>query len=422
MHHWAHKRTLRHSARKVGSRPLQKAAVSALSCFCFFACDGQFNHDDDGLELTQTEQRFLESMADQVILPTYQNFLDATNALVFAAEEYHEAVVTEDENQDALRAEVQNEWLNAMTLWQQAEVMQVGPAGPAGMVAGGLSMRDDIYSWPSVNSCAIDQQLVANGFSDANYFDSKLVYVYGLDASEYTLYHTDTSNTCAAPATINASGAWDALDINSLNQRRSAYTLATARHLQRKAENLISAWTSEESDFRGSFVLDPTAKTQEYASADEVINDLFRAMYYIELSVKDLKLASPLGLNENCQGNACPEALESLWAEKDSLYIAHNLIGFQAMLTGGNEDGIGFQGLLEEEGYSDVAADILEKTEEAIQYAHGIEESGTTLLQEEPASLIALYEHVKAVTDIMKNQFTGILNVQIPSEGAGDTD
>ena len=400
---------------------LQRVCVGAFSFLCLFACDGEYGNSQEELQAAEIHQRFLVDIADQVILPTYQDFYDATEALVIAAENYDAALNASDGELASLRLEVQEKWLTAMTIWQQAEVMQVGPAGPAGMVTGGASMRDEIYSWPSVNSCAIDQQLVSNGFEGENFFDSKLVYFYGLDASEYTLFHTEQSNTCAAPATINASGSWDALDTDSINQRRSAYTLATARHLNLKAEQLLEAWTSEDSNFRGTFVLDPTANNPAYESSLDVLNEVFRAIYFIELSVKDLKLATPLGLNESCNDVACPEAFESKWANKDNLFIEHNLIGLRSMLTGG-DDGFGFDDLLENEGYADVSEDILAKTNEAIDFTRELDESGSKLLQEDPDRLIMLHGKTKAITDILKEQFTGILNVQIPIEGAGDTD
>ena len=82
-----------------------------------------------------------------------------------------------------------------MAVWQQLELLQVGPAGLMGTVAGGDSLRDAIYSWPTVNTCRVDQESARRGFLNLG---AALVNVRGLDALEHLLFTTSADHTCSA--------------------------------------------------------------------------------------------------------------------------------------------------------------------------------------------------------------------------------
>src|SRR6185503_17561791 len=51
----------------------------------------------------------------------------------------------------------------AMDAWQVIEAMLIGPALPRSQ-PGGAELRDNIYSWPLVSRCAVEEQLVARGY------------------------------------------------------------------------------------------------------------------------------------------------------------------------------------------------------------------------------------------------------------------
>ena len=106
------------------------------------------------------------------------------------------------------REAAQQAWRDAMSIWQQAELMQVGPAGGMGMVTAGETLRDRICSLTMVNTCRVDQELVAENFGSPSFFDTALVNVMGLDALEYLLFHVTEDNTCPPQATINTSSQW----------------------------------------------------------------------------------------------------------------------------------------------------------------------------------------------------------------------
>lgn len=397
----------------------QRSVSSVLLILFSFACDGGFQSSEE-IKTLPSHIRFLENIADAVVIPMFEKFHQKSIELEEAAEAYFLATDGGYGDLDQLQLETQLKWNETMALWQQAELMQVGPAGPVGLVGGGASARDDIYSWPTLNPCAIDQQIVSNEFQEPGFFTRKLVNIYGLDSLEYVLFHESPDNQCSSPSTINQNGSWAALEEDSLRHRRAAYALAAAQFLKENAESLLQDWEPSTGNFRASFVMDAENGAPVFESSEAALNDVFRALYYLELSVKDRKLAIPAGLTDACPEDVCLNSLESQWAQRNSSHIENNLLGFRDLFTG--KDGVGFDDLLADEGAEDLSMEIIAKTDIAIENTRGLDDSMQSLLQEHPNQVVALFHDIKNITDLMKEQFTGILNVQIPIEGAGDTD
>jgi predicted lipoprotein len=396
-----------------------RSVSSVLFILGSFACDGGF-YSSEEIKTLPSHILFLENVADAVVIPTFEKFRQKSIELEDATKAYFLATDGSYGDQEQLRLEAQLKWNETMALWQQAELMQVGPSGPVGLVGGGASARDEIYSWPTLNPCAIDQQIVTNEFQEPNFFSRKLVNIYGLDSLEYVLFHESPSNQCSSPSTINQNGSWAALEEDSLRYRRAAYAFAAAKFLRENAESLLDDWDPNVGNFRASFVMDDENGAPIFESSDAALNDVFRALYYLEVSVKDRKLAIPAGLTDACPQDFCLDSLESQWADRNNSHIENNLLGFRDLFTG--KDGIGFDDLLEDEGAEDLSTDIIAKTDLALETIRGLDNSMPSLLQEDPNQVVSLFHDIKNITDLMKEQFTGILNVQIPIEGAGDTD
>ena len=111
--------------------------------------------------------------------------------------------------------------------------MQLGPAAPTGSGVGGAGKRDEIYSWPTVNPCRIDQELVEQGYLQGDFFTANLVNTYGLDALEYLLFYGGDANACAPQLPLNVDGTWaaGASDVGAARDQgtRSAGAPARAR-------------------------------------------------------------------------------------------------------------------------------------------------------------------------------------------------
>ncbi|MFN3200911.1 MAG: imelysin family protein [Bradymonadia bacterium] len=365
----------------------------------------------DGL----ARQAMLADIGANVIVPTYTEFLEKAQALAEATEALEAAG---GDDAAALEA-AQLAFNDAMDVWQRAELFSVGPAGADGVRAGGLNLRDEIYSWPTTNPCRVDQELVDNEFAGEGFFEGALINVYGLDAIEYVLFRADTENACPAPVPINSEGGWAALGEAGVKARRAAYAAAASKWLVNRAQTLVDAWSPEGGNFIAAFS-NPGTGDSPYADAQDALNELFAAMFYIDKQVKDAKLATPAGLSIDCMAESCPDRLESQWAMRASANIIHNIEGFELLLTGG--DGLGFDDLLTEAGAGDLLAQMKGATDGARTTFDGLGVDLMPLMADRIEDVRNAHNDIKALTDLLKSQFVTVLNLSVPQEGASDND
>lgn len=319
------------------------------------------------------------------------------------------------------RAAAETAWSAAMEIWQQAEVMQVGPAASAAL-PGGKNLRDEIYSWPLTGRCLVEQQLVSKSY-EASTFPTALVNVRGLDAAEYLLFYKADDNACAANATINSGGTWAALGAAEIAARKAAYAAVVADDVVVRASQLLDAWDPA----KGNFVaqLETAGRGSATWSTDlAAVNAVSDALFYVEKQVKDMKLGRPLGLVE-CTSATCPEALESRYAHRSKQHIRNNLVGFGKIFAGCGPagEGKGLEDLLVASGGSDLAQRIANALSGAIAAADSIEEDDLEeALAKDYASVKALHDAIKVLTDLLKNELVIVLGVELPKSVEGDND
>jgi len=378
------------------------------------ACPGETPPEpSDGFD----RKAMFRNLGENVVLPAYRTFAERAAALEEATAALEAAVGTPDET--SAREAAQRAWRDAFSAWQVAEPMRVGPAGTMGSYTGGATLRDEIYSWPVVNPCRIDQELVAGRYANADFFSTSLVNVYGLDALEYLLFHVGAQNSCAAQAEINTSGSWNALGSGEVTRRRAAYAHAATTYLKTVADDLVERWEPSGGNFVGQLAqagMSGSLFETERMAADEI----FTGMFYLDLVTKDDKLAVPAGIDVTCASDTCPEALESRYANASKEAVRANLEGFRQLFTGG--DGLGFDDWLVAVGAGELAAQMKKEIDEAIEHGDAIPGNLRDTLATDPETVRTLHAEVKHLTDLMKSQFVSVLNLSVPDEGAADND
>lgn len=358
----------------------------------------------------------LAAVGPEVVVPTLDAAHQAATALEAAIAAWDAAErdgAAEASHVEAARAA----WIDAMTVWQRAEVHQLGPAAPSASAVGGADGRDLVYSWPTVNPCRVDQETVRGGWSEASYFDTALVNVRGFDALEHLLW-AGPDNACPGQVDINADGTWDALGEDGVRARRAAHAAALAGRLVDDVDALRAAWADDGGGF-GRALADAGAEGSPYTSQQQALNAVFDALFYLETDTKDRKLALPLGLRD-CTGDACADEVEGLASGRSVAWISANLDGFEALFTGG--DGAGMDDLLDEIGHGALAARILDDLDAARAVAAAHDGPLDTLIREDRAAAQALHDAIKRLTDDVKGELATVLALQIPSEAAGDND
>jgi uncharacterized protein len=350
----------------------------------------------------------------------YCVFEQSAQALETATSAYAEAGTS------ASRTRAQQAFLSAMQSWQRAEMFRFGPAARS-QEPGGQDLRDLIYSWPVGPECKVDEQTVSQSYQSPAFhsldFTASPVTGRTLNALEYLLFADTVDNHCSQFTAINASGSWAALSSDDIASRRRAYSAEVAKDVATRARQLLDSWSPGAGDFRARFVSSGPSG-DPFTSEQQVLNAVSNAMFYLDLELKDLKLATPLGLMPECTAAACPDAVESTYTDQSIEYVRQNVIGFRRLFEGCGADfsGIGFDDWLRDAGAGDLADRMLTDLaaiEGAIDRAPGSLAQTVVSSRELP---LAVHTAVRAVTDELKTEFVTILNLELPAAVEGDND
>ncbi len=312
----------------------------------------------------------------------------------------------------------QTSWREAIAAWQELEVFRFGPAASR-TAPGGLGLRDQIYGWPLVNACKIDEQIVNRIYAEANFATTSLINARGLGALERLLFYSGATNACSQFSTINADGSWDGLGADELARRRRDYAAVVADAIAVRAAELHQAWRPEGGDFHGAFTR-AGAGSAVYATEQAALNVVSDALFYVEVEVKDLKLARPMGLRD-CANPPCLELVESRWAQAATTHIRGNLRGFR-MIFNGCTGGLGFDDWLSAAGAGEMSVRMSSSLALAIRTFDDFSEPLDVALARDPMVLDVPYATVKGVTDPLKTEMTSVLDLQLPMTVEGDND
>lgn len=359
--------------------------------------------DSPIVEVDPGRQQFVVDFVDQTLMPTLETFETSAGALRDATGAY-----AESQNDDT-RAAAQEAWRATMNAWQHIELFLVGPAGSMTDVAGGEDIRDEVYSWPLTNRCRIDQETLEESYADGALLQAELVNVRGLDAMEYLLFDADTENDCSPISAINMEGSWEAMRAN-IPARRAQYAATAASLIHATATRLIALWRD---GYRDELV----GPGDNYGTNQEALNAITDALFYLDTEVKDMKLAGVAGVAEVIGA----DTRESLDANVSIPNLRANLDAF-ALAFRGAEGAMGLEELLEAAGAADLASRMNVRIDAAVAELASLSPDIPTLVTADERAMLPAYERVKDITDLMKTEFIGILDLELPARAEGDND
>ena len=356
----------------------------------------------------------LISMRQHVLVPLTQSFLIEGQALSDAIE-----------RRDL--AESRAAWRVAMRAWHRLEMIQVGPAGVAGSRLGGADLRDHIYSFPLSSACRVEQEWLAQEFGAETWADEAPYQVKGLDALEHLLFKEGVEPACPAQAQIVRDNLWDAFVMGSdvYEEARWAYASAVMADVVRRAQSLADEW-------RGSFGDTFERAESPFSAERDAVDQLFAAIFYLDLSVKDRKIGGPVGLHMTCLEETCPELIEHRASGFGRAALIANLEGFLAVMRGSASDDedraemtsspFGLSALLAQEGATEAADELERLARDAIAQLEASELTLNELLERDPEMLRQVYATTREMAELLKTQVVTTLNLSVPQEGAGDND
>jgi len=360
----------------------------------------------------------LASVGPNVVLPALVRAGDAADLLVTEVAAWGASFASAAGGDEVPRENARAKWHDTMAVWQELELMQIGPAASGDAVAA-EDLRDEIYSWPTVNPCLVDQVTVSADYEAADFFETAFVTAYGLDALEVLLFAPDDENGCPPQVDINADGSWDALGVDGVKERRAAYALVVASGIRDRIQELETAWDPAGEDFSGALAA-PGSATSPYESSSEGLNAVLDALFYLETMTKDRKVGRPLGLTDDCVGTECLLEIESPFAGASHEWIVVNLAAFRTLFDGG--DGGGMDDLLVVHGQGAAADGMHAALDVADAAAAAIDVPIDEAAGNDDPRLLELHAALADVTDLLKSDVTTLLSLDLPDEAAGDND
>jgi predicted lipoprotein len=359
----------------------------------------------------------LQNLTDNVIVPTYTKFAQLAVAQEAAIGLYCDAVTSQTTDTDTRQMSAKQSWRDAMAVWQIAEVMQIGP-----LLDNNNALRNKIYSWPNTSACALDQDVVLAEQADYN-ISTRTASRKGLDAIEYLLFNPNLDHSCTVFGTDPQ--GWNNRTDEDRKVARCGLAKIAATDLVSNTEELLTAWNGT-ANVQGYADILKNAGQQDsiFSNAQDAVNDVSDAIFYIEKFTKDAKLATPLGVFANdCGLVACAENVESRFAYHSLQNIISNIQGLNMIFLGGETDaGVGFEDYLLDVGATDTAAQMRGDLAEVIEFALSLQTTLSDLLVQDPEQVQEVHDQLKDVTDNMKTDFIQRLALELPATSAGDND
>ena len=370
----------------------------------------------------------LVSLVDNVITPTYQAFDSKAKSQPSALKAYCDLETSydpalEDEaaktSLDEAKLTAQNAWKETMVTWQHAELMILGP-----LSAERKTLRNNIYSWPAVSTCSVDQDVMffnqgdinGNPYEIAKRSDKRR----GLDALEYLLFNEQIGHSCSETSAGEILADWDNKTEQERKVLRCQFAVAVAEDLSATSTQLLFEWAGDEG--YANTLKQAGEPGNKFSTTLSAINEISDALFYMTEELKDYKLATPLGLfNNSCGTSVCTQDVESTFAKHSIENIRANIEGFEKIFIGGNEDNTGFDDFLDNQDASDTKEIMLKGIADAKLAADAIENLQNAL-ENDTASVEHTHAKVKDVTDQLKNDFINKLALELPKTSAGDND
>ena len=376
-------------------------------------------------DTTFNQTALLANLTDNVITPTYQEFNSLAIAHQQAVANYCTTEQSYDSSQsrdsvEALLSLAQSSWQQTMDLWQQIEVMKLGP-----LITNSSILSSNIYSWPASNSCSVDQDslyFAAGNINGTPYDISRRTPTRrGLDSLEYLLYNTSLEHSCSATTPILES--WATMNSEQRRVTRCNFATEVSSDLVNNSQILLNQWLGDDG-FAANLKLAGNPGST-FATTHEGVNAISDALFYLDKMTKDQKLGTPLGICSNCPSGIAPQSVESAYSNNSINNLINNIKGFQKILLGQGTDAnnsLGFDDFLVEQKDSATSEDMTNQAQEAITQFESFEQTLAKTLVSNPEKVESAHVKVKAITDKLKTDFITSLALELPETSAGDND
>ncbi len=319
------------------------------------------------------EQRFLQSLADGVILPGYQQLAAASETLMETAQAY----CAGDTDLTAL----QQQWRRTMGAWQAVQAIQFGP------------VRDDslgweLQFWPDRTNLVAkkNRELLQGGEAlTVERLQQASVVVRGLPSLEFLLFDPQAQTYADAA-------------------RRCELLKAVSAHIAGVTRGLHDDWQLRYIDV----LLNPGADNPEFPDARRALAAVVDSYLSSLEVIRDRKLGPPLGLKTRKQRMNAYQ-LES-WRSQQSLQnLQRNVAALQGLLREG-----GLAAYLSTLGQQPLADRIEAGLGELQQMLAAVDDSLFQSLSDKRADkVLAVHRQIGPLVSLFEQELPAALGVQL---------
>ena len=324
-------------------------------------------------------------------------------------------------------------FLRAMRSYHFTEAFQIGVIS-----RNGHQMRENIY--PEYFSLySVDEQITLKQV-DKNHEYSVNPAHLGFPALEYLIFEDQLVNRCHPNCREDLMKQWNRLSDTLKLQNRCDYMRHASGLLSKEVKILQDSWLPLNQDI----TLSQTYQ-QDFKIIKEFAIQLTHSFNFFDHTVKDIRLGVPSGINRTwCADDSCPHESEHRHSQDSIFSLIYSVKGLWAIFTGDKIDsnfntveaGYGYEEWLIENGYEDLAKDFKHRISNFLEniqkwQEHSIEsmsqdislkKCAETTSEKRTVEICALYQDLKKITDLYKNDFLLAMDFGRPLEQGGDTD
>ncbi len=373
-----------------------------------------------------SERKMLINLGTQVFAKQAESFANQLPILKESLEQYC-GDMRSGISAETSKAQAQADWKRAMLAFHSLEGAPFGP-----FVNRGRFIADYLYAFPYLNTCGIDQNVVASA-KEPLAVGSLLYNVRGLGAIEYLLFESSLKSKCNVRANPHIK-IWNELPASVKSLQRCEWALALVNDAQEKAELLKTDWSVKGGNYTLQLV-----EGKIYSNEKEALNALTDALSHIEF-LKDTKLGRPLGRHRDCSEEKCPEDVEHRFSGISLEAADSQLRSFRILFYGSSDRNVkafGFDDLLGKVGRQDVVDRMTVAMDKALVSLRAIQQSGTLEKQIEEfdatqckasnsdnrlVEICAVHADVREVAFIFKTEVLVALSLRAPPAQQGDND
>lgn len=364
-----------------------RPVFTLLALFTLFACGKDDDKDDTPVDNFNRKELFT-SLGDKVILPTFLDFVSATDSL------FQKAQALQNQVDPTTLYEIQVAWLKAKEASKRIEQLKFGPLNDTKM----YSLVD---KW-ATNDGFIEGFISGTDPITNSFIEGKGATSKGLPAIEYLIFNID-----------NPSATLSALTNDS---RRVDYVVACCENLNQKALEIASFWSPLGDNYVAQYATNTGGGLD--GSLSQTVNQMSSHIEFLTVT----KVGKPLGKELNTSIRVTQ--LEAYRSNSSKEALIANIDIFKSLFTG-TENNTGFDDYLDYLGAMKsgklLSTAILEQTDLVQANLANMTGSLREELISSPQNVEELYQNLKALLVLVKTDMTSALSVTLTfSDNDGD--